>query len=36
MQAGQKDLAIQNYEMSLKLDPANQNAVEMLRKLKEP
>jgi tetratricopeptide (TPR) repeat protein len=36
MQAGRKDLAIQNYEMSLKLDPANQNAVEMLRKLKEP
>ncbi len=36
MQAGQKDLAIQNYEMSLKLNPANQNAVEMLRKLKAP
>jgi CubicO group peptidase (beta-lactamase class C family) len=36
MQAGQKDLAIQNYEMSLKLDPANQNAVEMLRKLRAP
>jgi CubicO group peptidase (beta-lactamase class C family) len=36
MRAGRKDLAIQNYEMSLKLDPANQNAVEMLRKLKEP
>jgi Flp pilus assembly protein TadD len=36
MQAGQKDLAIQNYEMSLRLDPANQNAVEMLRKLRAP
>jgi len=34
MQAGQKDLAIQNYEWSLKLDPGNQNAVDMLKKLK--
>ena len=35
MQAGQKDLAIQNYEMSLRLNPENRNAIEMLRKLKE-
>jgi len=33
--AGQKELAIQNYEKSLKLDPKNQNAVDMLKKLKE-
>jgi len=32
---GQKDLAIQNYEKSLQLDPKNQNAVEELKKLKE-
>ena len=31
---GQKDLAIQNYEKSLQLDPKNQNAVERLTKLK--
>ena len=35
MNAGQKELAIQNYEKSLQLDPKNQNAVEMLKKLKE-
>jgi Tfp pilus assembly protein PilF len=35
MKAGQEELAIQNYEKSLQLDPKNQNAVEMLRKLKE-
>jgi tetratricopeptide (TPR) repeat protein len=35
MNAGQKELAIQNYEKSLKLDPKNQNAVEMLKKLRE-
>jgi len=35
MRAGQKELAIQNYEKSLQLDPKNQNAVEMLKKLKE-
>ena len=35
MQAGQKDLAIQNYKMSLRLNPENRNAIEMLRKLKE-
>jgi len=31
---GQKDLAIQNYEKSLQLDPKNNNAVEQLKKLK--
>ena len=31
---GQKDLAIQNYEKSLQIDPKNQNAVERLKKLK--
>ena len=35
MKAGQKELAIQNYEKSLQLDPKNQNAVQMLKKLKE-
>jgi len=35
MKAGQKELAIQNYEKSLQLDPKNQNAVEMLKRLKE-
>jgi tetratricopeptide (TPR) repeat protein len=35
MKAGQKGLAIQNYEKSLQLDPKNQNAVEMLKKLKD-
>jgi CubicO group peptidase (beta-lactamase class C family) len=35
MKAGQKELAIQNYEKSLQLNPKNQNAVEMLKKLKE-
>ena len=35
MKAGEKELAIQNYEKSLQLDPKNLNAVEMLRKLKE-
>ncbi|HEX7158636.1 MAG TPA: serine hydrolase [Edaphobacter sp.] len=31
---GQKDLAITNYEKSLKLDPKNDNAVRRLKKLK--
>jgi len=35
MKAGQKELAIQNYEKSLQLDPKNQNAANMLKKLKE-
>jgi len=35
MKAGQKDLAIQNYEKSLQLNPKNQSAAEMLKKLKD-
>jgi cytochrome c-type biogenesis protein CcmH/NrfG len=35
MKAGQKELAIQNYEKSLQLEPKNENAIEMLKKLKE-
>jgi CubicO group peptidase (beta-lactamase class C family)/predicted transcriptional regulator YdeE len=34
MKNRQKDMAIQNYEKSLQLDPKNQNAVEQLKKLK--
>ena len=34
MKAGRKELAIQNYEMSLELDPKNQNAIDTLKKLK--
>jgi CubicO group peptidase (beta-lactamase class C family) len=33
--AGKKELAIENYEKSLKLDPKNKNAEERLKKLKE-
>ena len=33
--AGKKELAIENYEKSLKLDPKNKNAEEWLKKLKE-
>jgi hypothetical protein len=33
--AGQKDLAIRNYETSLQLNPKNQNATDMLKNLKE-
>jgi CubicO group peptidase (beta-lactamase class C family) len=32
---GKKDLAIQNYEKSLQLNPDNKNAVDRLKKLKE-
>jgi CubicO group peptidase (beta-lactamase class C family) len=35
MKDGDREMAIENYEKSLKLDPANQNAVEMLKKLRE-
>jgi Tfp pilus assembly protein PilF len=35
MKAGQRDLAIANYQKSLELDAKNQNAVEMLKKLKD-
>ena len=31
-----KELAIANYQKSLQLDPANKNAVEMLKKLAAP
>jgi Tfp pilus assembly protein PilF len=33
--AGQKDLAITNYEKALQLDPKNKIAPEALKKLKE-
>jgi tetratricopeptide (TPR) repeat protein len=36
MKVGQKDLAIANYEKSLQLEPKNQNAVERLKKLRQP
>jgi len=32
--AGKKDLAIENYEKALKLDPNNENARDRLKKLK--
>lgn len=35
MAAGQKELAIQNYEKSLELNPKNDNGAAMLKKLKE-
>lgn len=35
MKNGDKDKAIENYEKSLKLDPKNTNAVEMLKMLKK-
>lgn len=31
---GQKELAIKNYEMSLQLDPKNQNAIDAIKKLR--
>ena len=34
VKVGQKDLAIQNYQRSLQLDPKNNNAVEQLKKLR--
>lgn len=34
MKNGDRERAIENYEKSLKLDPTNQNAVEVLKKLK--
>jgi hypothetical protein len=33
MADGNKELAIQNYKRSLELDPRNDNAVTMLKKL---
>lgn len=35
MHAGQKDLAIQNYEKSIALNPKNQNGIDFLKKLKQ-
>lgn len=35
LEAGNKELAIKNYTRSLELDPDNQNAVEMLKKLRQ-
>ena len=35
MNAGNKELAIKNYEKSLELNPQNTNAVEQLKKLRE-
>ena len=35
MDAGKKELAIANYEKSLQLNPKNQNAVNMLKKLRQ-
>lgn len=35
MKAGQKELAIENYNKSIELNPDNKNGVEMLKKLKE-
>jgi tetratricopeptide (TPR) repeat protein len=35
MKAGQRDLARQNYERSLQLDPKSQNATNMLQRLNE-
>ena len=36
MDNGDKELAIQNYQKSLDLDPKNKNAVEMLKKIRQP
>lgn len=36
MEAGQRELAIENYRKSLELDPGNENAVEMLEELGAP
>jgi tetratricopeptide (TPR) repeat protein len=33
--AGKKELAIENYEKSIKLDPKNHNGIDRLKKLKE-
>jgi cytochrome c-type biogenesis protein CcmH/NrfG len=33
--AGKKELAIENYEKSVKLDPKNQNGIDHLKKLKD-
>jgi tetratricopeptide (TPR) repeat protein len=35
MSCGENELAIKNYKKSLEIDPQNDNAVQMLKKLKE-
>lgn len=35
MKAGQKDLAIENYQKSIELNPKNQNGIDYLKKLRE-
>ena len=35
MNKGDKILAIKNYEKSLQLDPTNENAEEMIKKMKQ-
>jgi Flp pilus assembly protein TadD len=35
MKAGRKELAIQNYEKSLELNPENTNGADMLKRLRE-
>jgi hypothetical protein len=35
MMNGDKELAIENYQKSLELNPQNANAIAMLKKLKE-
>jgi cytochrome c-type biogenesis protein CcmH/NrfG len=35
MTAGQKDLAVKNYEKSVELNPKNSGGVEMLKKLRQ-
>ena len=36
MDDGDKNLAIENYKKSLKLDPNNKGAIEKLKQLKAP
>jgi tetratricopeptide (TPR) repeat protein len=35
LKAGQKDLAIENYQKSVELNPQNQNGIDALKKIKE-
>jgi hypothetical protein len=35
LEIGDKELAIENYQKSLELNPKNANAIAMLKKLKE-
>jgi tetratricopeptide (TPR) repeat protein len=36
MAAGERELAIENYEKALEIDPDNSNAVRMLERLTDP